>query len=134
MQRPGVGVGVIVIKEGKVLLGKRTDSHGVGSFCWPGGHLENWETIEECARREVLEEAGVEVENIRLGPYTNDFFEKEGKHYVTLCVITDWKSGEARVLKKEKMSDWQWFNWNDLPSPLFLSCENLVKSGFNPFR
>ena len=64
-KKPKIGVGVIVIKENKVLLGKRKGSHGEGEYAFPGGHLEYMETIEDCARRETLEETGIKIKNIR---------------------------------------------------------------------
>jgi 8-oxo-dGTP diphosphatase len=57
MQRPGVGVLVILKYNDKVLLGKRKGSHGHGEWSFPGGHLELNETIEECGKREVLEDS-----------------------------------------------------------------------------
>jgi len=63
-KKPKVGVGIIVIKDNKVLLGKRKNSHGEGSWCFPGGHLEFNESLENCAKREVLEETGIEIKNI----------------------------------------------------------------------
>ncbi|PIN92058.1 hypothetical protein CO154_01270 [Candidatus Pacearchaeota archaeon CG_4_9_14_3_um_filter_31_7] len=55
MEIPKVGVGVIVIKDNKVLLGKRKNAHGEGSLCFPGGHLEFNEKVEDAAEREVFE-------------------------------------------------------------------------------
>ena len=78
---PQVGVGVIVIREGLVLLGKRIGSHGAGTWALPGGHLEFGESLEDCARREVLEETGLAVQSVAPGPYTNNFFVSEGKIY-----------------------------------------------------
>lgn len=131
---PQIGVGAIVIKNCKVLLGKRKKSHGAGGWQFPGGHLEFGESIEDCASREVLEEAGVKITNIRLGPYTNDIFSVEEKHYVTLYVIADYQSGELTVCEPEKCEQWDWFNWNNLPQPLFLPIENLLKQNFSPFN
>jgi len=67
-KKPKVGVGIIVIKDNKVLLGKRKNSHGEGSWCFPGGHLEFNESLENCAKREVLEETGIEIKNTHKEP------------------------------------------------------------------
>ncbi len=130
--RPEVGLGVAIIKDGKVLLGKRKNVHGEGSWCFPGGRLEFGETWEECAKRETREEAGIEIKNLRLGPITNDIFLKEGKHYVIIIMLADYDSGEVRIMEPEKNERWDWFVWDSLPSPLFIPLQNLVKQGFNP--
>jgi len=132
--RPKIGVGVIVTKENKVLLGKRRNAHGEGTWCFPGGHLEFNEEIEECACREVREETGLQIKNLRLGPFTNDIFEREGKHYVTLYVISEHDSGEAEVKEPHKCERWEWFEWGKLPKPLFLPIRNLLKQGYSPFK
>ncbi|MBI4014600.1 MAG: NUDIX domain-containing protein [Candidatus Aenigmarchaeota archaeon] len=124
--RPKVGLGVIVKKDDKVLLLRRKGSHGEGSWCFPGGHLENMETFEDCAKRETMEEAGIVLTNTRFAGVTNDFFP-EGKHYVTIFMYSDWKSGEARICEPDKCEEIGWFMWNALPQPLFLSTENFVK-------
>jgi 8-oxo-dGTP diphosphatase len=133
-ERPKIGVGVCIIKDGKVLFGKRKNAHGQGDWCFPGGHLELNENIEDCARREVLEETGLSIKNIRFGPYTNDIFEKEGKHYVTLFVAADYDSGELKLMEPEKCEKWEWFDWEELPQPLFLPLQNLLKIKYNPFQ
>lgn len=132
-ERPKIGVGVIILKGSKVLLGRRKNAHGEGQWQFPGGHLEFNETPEQTAIRETTEEAGVKVNILRRGPYTNDFFEKEGKHYVTLYMITELAEGEPKAMEPNKCEGWQWFSWNELPRPLFTPIENLLDSGFSPF-
>lgn len=133
-KRPKVGVAVIVIKSKKVLIGHRRNT-GIGRGVWgfPGGHLEFNEEIFDCAIREVTEETGIKIHNLRIGPYTNDFYTKENKHYITLFVIADYKSGEPKVLEPKKCRAWGWFSWDNLPSPLFLPIQNLRKQKFSPF-
>jgi 8-oxo-dGTP diphosphatase len=129
---PRVGVGVILIRDGRVLLGKRRNAHGAGSWQFPGGHLEFGETIAACARREVREETGLQLGPVRLGPYTNDVFAAEGRHYVTLYAIALAPQGEPEVLEPGKCACWQWFGWSRLPDPLLLPLRNLLAQGFDP--
>lgn len=58
------GVGVIVVKEGKILCGKRHNDTGYGLLCGPGGHVEQGETAEQAAIRETQEEFGITPKNI----------------------------------------------------------------------
>jgi 8-oxo-dGTP diphosphatase len=131
--RPQVGVGVFVIKDGKILMHKRKNAHGDGTWSFPGGHLEFGEEVDDCARREVAEEAGITIKNVRMGIFTNDIFEKEGRHYVTLFVISDYDAGEVQIMEPEKCEKWEWFDWNSLPEPLFVPIQNLKKINYNPF-
>ena len=81
MERPGVGLAVIVMKDSKVLLGKRKNSHGEGKWAFPGGHVEKFEELSDTAMRELEEETGFTKENVDLiDQYsvtaTNDFFRE----------------------------------------------------------
>lgn len=133
-KRPKVGVGVAVIKEGKVLLGKRKNAHGEGTWSFPGGHLEYKESWEECAFRETLEETGLSIKNVRFGTVTNDIFHEEQKHYVTLIMLSDYESGDLRLMEPDKCEQWEWFTWDKLPDALFVSIENLLKDNYNPLK
>ncbi len=77
--RPGVGVGVIIKKDGKLLFQKRVGSHGEGSWSFPGGHMEFGESPLDTASRESLEEMNVLIKNARVVGLTNDIFESEKK-------------------------------------------------------
>ena len=134
MDSPGVGVGVIIRKGSKVLLGKRKSSHGAGTWQFPGGHLELNESWEDCAKREVKEEVNIEIENINFAAATNDIFKKEGKHYITVFMVADYASGNFKLMEPDKCEEWQWFDWASWPRPSFLPVENLLKQDYNPFK
>src|SRR6516225_6793479 len=106
-QRPTVGVGVMVLKNGKVLIGKRKGSHGEGQWAWPGGHLEYMESFVDCAKREVREETGIEINNVRFLRLMN-LKKYAPRHYVDVGLIADWQSGEPRVMEPEKIEAWEW--------------------------
>lgn len=129
-KRPLIGVAVLVVKNNKVLLGKRKTAHGAGTWAFPGGHLEFNETIEDCARREVFEETGIHITNLRYAAYTNDIFDREEKHYVTLFVTAEHQSGMPVVKEPQKCEKWAWFEWPPQATPLFLPIHNLLEQDF----
>ncbi len=134
--RPTIGVGVLVWREQKLLLGKRLagSKDKTQGACWqfPGGHLESKESVIECAVREVREETGLQVRAIRHLGYTNKTFAIAQQPYITLLVSCDYQSGVAQALEPEKCEHWQWFDYQELPTPLFKpislfmsQCDNL---------
>ena len=130
-----VGVGVLVVKDGKVLLHKRYGSHGEGEYASPGGHLEFGESISNCAKRETMEEAGIEIKNIKFLFYKN-MTDYSQKHYAHINVLADWASGEPKNMEPEKGGEWGWYDLNNLPSPRFATLDDTVraiKSGVNFF-
>ncbi len=131
--RPKIWVGVIVHKDWKILFGKRKNAHGDGTRQFPWWHLEFWEEVFDCAKREVLEETALNIKNLQIGPYTNDIFDKETKHYITLFVVSEYDSWLLQIMEKEKCDAWEW-RWRDeIPENIFLPIQNLIKQWFNPF-
>lgn len=126
-----LGVGVITIRNSKVLLGKRIGGLEPGTWGFPGGRLEWGESVFECARREVLEETGLtDLTNFRYGPYTREIFAKENKQFITLFVIVNWLDGEPRIIEPNRCTKWEWFEWGKLPEPLFSPVAHLLEQGF----
>lgn len=133
--RPKVGIGMLVLRDGKVLLGKRKGAHGEGEYAGLGGHLEFGESIEDCARREAMEEAGIEIKNIRLLCISN-IKKYQDKHYIDIGLAVDWAGSEPKVMEKDRNEGWNWYDLDNLPSPLF-ACEpnyfEALKTGKNFF-
>lgn len=117
--RPVVGVGVLVWRNKQLLLGKRIMQYQENCWQFPGGHLEAGETVTECALREVRQETGLEVKAPRHLGYTDKPFAVSGKQYISLLVSCEYESGELKTLEPDKCEGWQWFDYRQLPSPLF---------------
>ena len=135
IMRPSVGIGVFIRKDGKILMGKRKGSFGGGTWALPGGHLEMGETLEDCVVREISEETGLEIQNIKFITAQNNIFD-DGKprHFVTLLFSSDWKSGEPKNLEPDKCERWEWFTWGDFPEPLFIPTRDFIKTRINPLE
>ncbi|HRY59932.1 MAG TPA: NUDIX domain-containing protein [Patescibacteria group bacterium] len=122
-----VGIGVMIVKDGKVLLGKRKGSHGDGEYAFPGGHFEYGESFENSILREVAEECGIKIKNLRFQMVSN-FKNYMPKHYVHIGFLADWESGDPQLLEPEKCEGWIWYDIDDLPSPLFGTAPIAIES------
>ncbi|MHB8138962.1 MAG: NUDIX hydrolase [Smithellaceae bacterium] len=107
---PRVGVGAIVIHEGKILLVKRGVEPGKGLWAIPGGTLHLGETLRECAVREILEETGI---TIAVGEciYVFDLIERDdnGKikfHFVVADFAGLYVSGEPKGADDADEAGW----------------------------
>ncbi len=121
-----VGVGVFILSSTpsstnpnpnpSFLIGRRLGSHGSGTYALPGGHLEFGETPEECAAREVLEETGLVVKDVKFFTATNDIMLADKKHYITLfmtCVRED-EGAKPKNMEPEKCEGWEWIEWGEM--------------------
>jgi len=109
-ESPVVGVGAVVIKDGKVLLVQRGIDPNKGVWAIPGGSLKLGETLQEGAEREILEETGITIK-AKDPVYSFDFFERDGDgrvrfHYVIVDMIADYVSGEAHAADDAMEARW----------------------------
>lgn len=127
--RPQVGIGVIIKKKNKILLLKRSQSvsHGKGQWSFPGGHLEFGEKPEEAAQREVFEETGLRIKDLKLVSVSNNLYPKENKHYVTLAIQGKYVSGKPEIKESQNCTQIDWFTLQNLPSPLFPSIRTALE-------
>jgi 8-oxo-dGTP diphosphatase len=125
----GLGVGVIVVRGDEVLFGLRRGAHGAGTWSFPGGHVDDGESAEIAALRELHEETGLEAANARVVAETLDEFP-EGLLYRTHFVRVEWTGGEPVVREPASCAQWAWFRWDDAPVPLFLPIKSLRATGF----
>lgn len=129
MNLPKVGIGVIIEnEEGKILIGKRKNSHAP-YFSIPGGHLECGETFEEAAIREVFEETGLEIKNPEVICVTNNLstYKEFNIHFVSIILYSKTFFGKPVVKEPEKCEGWQWVVPLNLPQPHFDASEYGVR-------
>ena len=120
---PYVGVGCIVVRNGRVLLVRNRR----GLWSTPGGHLDFGESPDICAVRETLEETGVAVSNVEFVAITNDVLEEAGKHYVTIWMRGDADRVALAVADTAEIVEVGWFALDSLPSPLHVYFQNLLE-------
>ena len=102
--------------KNEFVFGRRKGSHGAGTWALPGGHLEMHESFEECARREALEETGLELTNVKFLTATNSPRIDGSKHYVTIFMVSALlePSSQPRLLEPNKCDGWEWMKWETM--------------------
>ncbi len=133
-KRVGVGFGVMMMRDGKILLGKRHDDpekasselNGAGTWTMPGGKMDFGETFEEGAKREVLEETGIAINSLQVVCVNQDMVETA--HFVTVGMFTDDFSGEPQVMEPDEITEWRWFPIDNLPTPMYFPSAKLLEN------
>ena len=133
-KKPGVGVGVMILKEGKVLLGMRhadpnkadSELHGEGTWTMPGGKVHFLEELEDAAFREAKEETGIEIDKLKLKIISVQSDIADDAHFVTIGYLCQDFFGEPKVMEPDEIIYWKWFDLNELPSPIFRPSEKLL--------
>lgn len=132
-KKVGTGFGIILLKDGKILLGRRhfdsakadSELHGEGTWTMPGGKFEWGESFEEAAVRELKEETGMTLGSMRVVCVNND--RKGDAHFVTVGFFGDSFSGEPQVMEPDEITEWQWFDMEHLPEPMFFPSVKILE-------
>ncbi|MFA5290902.1 MAG: NUDIX domain-containing protein [Candidatus Paceibacterota bacterium] len=133
-KRVGAGFGVMLVKDGKVLMGLRHEDpdkadsafRSAGVWTLPGGKLEWGESFETGATREVGEETGINIKNPQVISVHNN--KNEHAHFVTIGLLaSDWE-GEAKVVEPDEIVDWQWFDLKQLPEQIYFPSQEVIEN------
>ena len=108
--RPFVGVGVVVLKEENVLLIRRGRPPRLGEWSLPGGAQSVGETVQVTARREVLEETGVSIQNPQFLEVVDSIIkDDDGRvkfHYTLIDYWANWESGTPEGADDAQHAEW----------------------------
>jgi len=117
---PGVGCGIVFIRDGHILLLQRKKSPETGAWGIPGGKIDFLETAEQAIRREALEETGLEAGDIKLLGLSEQLFHDEKQHWFGVLFQAESFSGEMQLLEPDKHGGIDWFPLDNLPDRLTL--------------
>ena len=112
-----IGTGLIIVREGKMLITKRKGNMGAGSFGTLGGHVEFGEHPSDALRREAKEELDIEIGNLEFISCSSVM--KYGKQYIDVSFTADIISGEPKIMEPDKIESADWYPVDSLPEPLF---------------
>ncbi len=115
---PGIGVGLAILRDGKLLLCKRMKAPEAGHWNIVGGKVDHMEPAEIAVRREAEEETGLTIGAIRYLGLTEQVIEADRQHWVSLLYVSDDTSGEPQLTEPDKLSEIAFFDLDDLPQPL----------------
>lgn len=115
-----IGLTLFLLKNNKILLGKRLNVVGGGEYSFPGGHLEYGETFKECINRELSEEVGnmLKYTDLHLLCATNSL-KYMPIHHVAITFCAKWVSGNPINMEPNKNESWGWYKLDQLPKPVF---------------
>ncbi|WP_049613603.1 nucleotide triphosphate diphosphatase NUDT15 [Yersinia pekkanenii] len=128
-----VGVGVIIVNsQGEVLLGKRCGQHAP-YWSIPGGHMESGESFEHAAIREVFEETGLNINELKVIALCNNIatWREEGKHTVSVCLLARHPGPPPELKEPDKCQQWRWCNPRELPEPHFEASRHAIDLWLN---
>jgi 8-oxo-dGTP diphosphatase len=129
---PYVGVSAVVVRDGKVLVGLRRGSHGEGTWAFPGGKVDPGEDPADTVRRELAEETGLLAGHVEPITWTSDVMADDGLHFVTLHHCAQVTAGEPSVQEPDKVEEWRWVAWEEIPQPVFKATASLLATGWKP--
>jgi 8-oxo-dGTP diphosphatase len=128
-KRPKIACDIVIEKDGKILMGKRGNVFGKGTWALVGGHLEFKETTLECVIRELNEETGIKPTKFKLLGILNDIPNTEGQNSQYIRFVYQVSAFDGEVINKEPdlCDGWEWFDKNNLPEPVFVGHIKVIK-------
>ncbi|GAB4455107.1 MAG: NUDIX hydrolase [Bacteroidia bacterium] len=121
-----IGCEIFLIQDNTLLLGKRKNCYGEGTWALPGGHLEYGESIIECAKRELKEELGIEGLELRVISIVDNIDERG--HYVHISFLLEQFTGEIQCMEPELCYEWKFFDSANLPQDIFKPHQKILKN------
>ena len=124
---PGVGSGLVIERDGKVLLYKRVNPPEAGHWNIVGGKVDLMEPAATAAKREAEEETGLAIGDVTFLCISEQIIPEDGQHWLSLIYVARDVKGEPGVTEPDKLSDMGWFDMDDAPQPLSLFAQDAFR-------
>lgn len=111
-----IGINIFVVKDGSLLLGKRKNIFGAGTWGLPGGHLEKGEAMGDAAARELMEETGL---NADFFDFSNIVNYRGDSSYLQIGFVAHKVKGEPSLKEPDRCEEWKYFSFDNLPEEIF---------------
>ena len=115
---PGVGTGLAILRNGKLLLYRRIKPPEAGFWSIPGGKVDFMEPAAEAALREAEEETGLVIGKVNLLGPSEVLSAADNQHWISLLYQAESFEGEPQLTEPDKLTDFGWFGRSELPRPL----------------
>lgn len=123
-----IGCEIFIFDASRILLGKRKNCYGEGTWALPGGHLELGESLMDCAKRELKEELNIDAQELTLITVTEDISERG--NYIHMSFTLNGYEGTITNNEPDKCYEWRYFDIDDLPTPIFEPHQKILKTYF----
>ncbi len=131
--RVNCAVAVIVTDTERVLFGRRACAGGGFEWQLPGGWINHGESPRQAARREVVEETGLQLRDMHFIGITNNIFSA-CDHSISLYFEAECVDrGVLIMAEPEKCHGWEWRQWAEVNNDLFLPLQLLKQTEYRPF-
>lgn len=115
---PGFGCGLVIVRDGKILLYRRLKAPEAGCWNIVGGKVDHMERSEAAALREAEEESGLKIRSSEFLCLSEQVIEADRQHWISMIYVTRDFSGEPQLVEPDKLSEFGWFSLDALPQPL----------------
>ena len=122
-----IGVNILLFNDQEqLLMGKRLNVEGAGTWALPGGHLEFGEAFTEGIIRELFEETGLVLEEAVFLNIINE--PRDATHYIQINFIGHTWSGALELKEPDRCEEWKWVPLSELPDEIFYAHEPILRA------